>query len=93
MLHRAAGTGRRDHAAGPVARLGKAGPATDSMTIPELVRLAKIRWRIEHDYRELTAPAQQDHTKIKTDLTELTGAGRRPVRRVISRRTRRGRGG
>jgi SRSO17 transposase len=29
--------------------------------LPELVRLAKIRWRIEHDYRELKDGLGLDH--------------------------------
>ena len=29
--------------------------------LPELVRLAKIRWRIEHDYRELKTGLGLDH--------------------------------
>jgi SRSO17 transposase len=29
--------------------------------VEELVRLAKIRWRIEHDYRELKAGLGLDH--------------------------------
>ena len=30
-------------------------------SLPELVRLAKIRWRIEHDYRELKTGLGLDH--------------------------------
>jgi SRSO17 transposase len=33
----------------------------DDTPIPELVRLAKIRWRIEHDYRELKHGLRLDH--------------------------------
>lgn len=33
----------------------------DDAPIPELVRLAKIRWRIEHDYRELKHGLGLDH--------------------------------
>ncbi|MGX1480723.1 UNVERIFIED_CONTAM: SRSO17 transposase [Streptomyces canus] len=33
----------------------------DDTPIPELVRLAKIRWRIEHDYRELKHGLGLDH--------------------------------
>jgi SRSO17 transposase len=29
--------------------------------LPELVRLAKIRWRVEHDYRELKTGLGLDH--------------------------------
>ncbi|WP_318841914.1 transposase [Rhodococcus sp. Z13] len=29
--------------------------------LPELVRLAKIRWRIEHDYREPKTGLELDH--------------------------------
>ncbi|MEU4897265.1 hypothetical protein AB0B12_32295 [Streptomyces sp. NPDC044780] len=45
----------------------------DDTPIAELVRLAKIRWRIEHELldRHLhhlpPTPAQQNHTKIETD--------------------------
>lgn len=34
--------------------------------IPELVRLAKIRWRIEHDYRELKTGLGLDHFEGRT---------------------------
>jgi len=34
--------------------------------IPELVRLAKIRWRIEHDYRELKHGLGLDHFEGRT---------------------------
>jgi SRSO17 transposase len=37
--------------------------------LPELVRLAKIRWRIEHDYRELKTALGLDHFEGRT----LTG--------------------
>ncbi|AUA17228.1 Transposase DDE domain protein [Streptomyces malaysiensis subsp. malaysiensis] len=33
----------------------------DDTPVPELVRLAKIRWRIEHDYRELKHGLGLDH--------------------------------
>jgi SRSO17 transposase len=33
----------------------------DDTPLPELVRLAKIRWRIEHDYRELKTGLGLDH--------------------------------
>lgn len=33
----------------------------DTVTLAELVRLAKIRWRIEHDYRELKHGLGLDH--------------------------------
>jgi SRSO17 transposase len=33
----------------------------DNTPIEELVRLAKIRWRIEHDYRELKTGLGLDH--------------------------------
>ena len=42
-------------------------PITGCLTCPpdtpiaELVRLAKIRWRIEHDYRELKTGLGLDH--------------------------------
>ncbi|SFT94464.1 Transposase DDE domain-containing protein, partial [Geodermatophilus amargosae] len=32
----------------------------------ELVRLAKIRWRIEHDYRELKTALGLDHFEGRT---------------------------
>jgi SRSO17 transposase len=34
--------------------------------LPELVRLAKIRWRIEHDYRELKTGLGLDHFEGRT---------------------------
>ena len=34
--------------------------------LPELVRLAKIRWRIEHDYRELKTALGLDHFEGRT---------------------------
>ncbi|WP_416875932.1 transposase [Kitasatospora sp. SC0581] len=41
-------------------------PTTGCPTFPptpveDVVRLAKIRWRIEHDYRELKTPLGLDH--------------------------------
>ncbi|MDP9397002.1 MAG: transposase, partial [Actinomycetota bacterium] len=33
---------------------------------PDLVRLAKIRWRIEHDYRELKTGLGLDHFEGRT---------------------------
>src|SRR4051795_4286163 len=36
------------------------------MPLPELVRLAKIRWRIEHDYRELKTGLGLDHFEGRT---------------------------
>jgi SRSO17 transposase len=36
------------------------------MPLPELVRLAKIRWRIEHDYRELKTALGLDHFEGRT---------------------------
>ncbi len=34
--------------------------------LPQLVRLAKIRWRIEHDYRELKTGLGLDHFEGRT---------------------------
>jgi SRSO17 transposase len=34
--------------------------------LPELVRLAKLRWRIEHDYRELKTGLGLDHFEGRT---------------------------
>ncbi|WP_432489365.1 IS701 family transposase [Kineococcus sp. SYSU DK018] len=36
------------------------------MPLPDLVRLAKIRWRIEHDYRELKTALGLDHFEGRT---------------------------
>jgi SRSO17 transposase len=38
----------------------------ETIPLPELVRLAKIRWRIEHDYRELKAGLGLDHFEGRT---------------------------
>ena len=35
-------------------------------SLPDLVRLAKIRWRIEHDYRELKVGLGLDHFEGRT---------------------------
>jgi SRSO17 transposase len=38
----------------------------ETTPLPELVRLAKIRWRIEHDYRELKTGLGLDHFEGRT---------------------------
>src|SRR4028119_101857 len=38
----------------------------ETTALPELVRLAKIRWRIEHDYRELKTGLGLDHFEGRT---------------------------
>ena len=38
----------------------------ETTRLPELVRLAKIRWRIEHDYRELKTGLGLDHFEGRT---------------------------
>ena len=38
----------------------------DDIPIGELVRLGKIRWRIEHDYRELKEALGLDHFEGRT---------------------------
>jgi SRSO17 transposase len=38
----------------------------ENTPLPELVRLAKIRWRIEHDYRELKTGLGLDHFEGRT---------------------------
>ena len=38
----------------------------ESTPLPDLVRLAKIRWRIEHDYRELKTGLGLDHFEGRT---------------------------
>jgi SRSO17 transposase len=38
----------------------------ETTPLPELVRLAKIRWRIEHDYRELKTALGLDHFEGRT---------------------------
>ena len=38
----------------------------ETTPLPELVRLGKIRWRIEHDYRELKTGLGLDHFEGRT---------------------------
>ena len=38
----------------------------EDIPLPELVRLAKLRWRIEHDYRELKTGLGLDHFEGRT---------------------------
>jgi SRSO17 transposase len=38
----------------------------ETTPLPELVRLAKIRWRVEHDYRELKTGLGLDHFEGRT---------------------------
>ena len=38
----------------------------EHIPLPQLVRLAKIRWRIEHDYRELKTGLGLDHFEGRT---------------------------
>ncbi len=38
----------------------------EDIPLPDLVRLAKIRWRIEHDYRELKTGLGLDHFEGRT---------------------------
>ena len=81
---RPAGREVRQHADGPELPacwlLAEWPPAADEPTdywlsnlpedtpIAELVRLAKIRWRIEHDYRELKAGLGLDHFEGRSYL-------------------------
>ena len=54
--------------------MARAGPGTHRLLaslpadtpLAELVRLAKIRWRIEHDYRELKHGLGLDHFEGRT---------------------------
>jgi SRSO17 transposase len=38
----------------------------ETIPLPELVRLAKVRWRVEHDYRELKTGLGLDHFEGRT---------------------------
>ena len=51
------------HLAGPLRHLR---PDTDQADLAALVRLAKLRWRIEHDYRELKGALGLDHFEGRT---------------------------
>ena len=51
-------TGGEDRVASP-------SPPEDT-PLPELVRLGKIRWRVEHDYRELKTGLGLDHFEGRT---------------------------
>jgi hypothetical protein len=47
----------------------------DNTPLEELVRLAKIRWRIEHDYRELKVGLGLDHFARPNEI-RIAGATR-----------------
>lgn len=51
------------HLVGPLALLS---PDADGDALAALVRLAKLRWRIEHDYRELKHALGLDHFEGRT---------------------------